>query len=70
MARESFDTWEMINVRRMGRQGWSFSFTSVDISESHPSLKISRAVVGRNLDRARRRHLRACLQSSDPDLDV
>ena len=39
VAREWFDTWGMISVRRMKRQGRPFSPTSVDMSDSHPALK-------------------------------
>ena len=69
MAREWPDIWNLISTHRMRHQGWSFSSTSSDAQDLHPALKISRAVVERNLDRARRRYIRACGNVTDRNVD-
>ena len=65
MAREWFDTWNLISMRRTQHQGWSPSSPVLKTTNPHPSLPFFRAVVGRNRSlcrrylRARRQDLRA-----------
>ena len=70
VACEWLDTWEMLNRRRIDRQRWSFSATPVDITDVHPTLKISWAVAEQTLDRARHQYRRACVMMTDPEMDT
>ena len=70
VARELFDIWKLINERRMGRQGWSFSATSEGPSASQPALTLLRLVAVRIQDRARGRYLWARKLEPDQDFGV
>ena len=59
MARERIEMWSLIDTRRMKRDGWSASTPNMDMTDLHPALPIFWYVIDRNLDRARRRYLRA-----------
>ena len=59
MAREWSGNRILISQRRVRNRQLSFPSPCMSTGDVHPSLPISCASVGRNLDRARRRYLRA-----------
>ena len=61
------DISSLVSTRRMQHHGWPFSSPRMDLDDLHPTLPIFRAVVERNLGRARRRYLRACGSGMDKD---
>ena len=73
MARGRIEMWSLIDTRRVKRDGRSTSTPNMDMADLSPSLPIFWYVMDRNLDRARRRYLRACgalMDSGDAMLDA
>ena len=60
MAGEWFEIWRLMSTWSVHHNDWSLSSSLMDVAALHPALLIFRAVVERNLGRARRRYLRAC----------
>ena len=60
VAREWFDIWSLLSTRRTEQRHGSLPSPCMGPDDLHPALPTFRAVVQRNLDRARRRYVRAC----------
>ena len=59
MARDWSDLWNIASLRRMGRFGWAPAPQRGRLLEVHPSLGMYWSVAAKNLDRLRRRWVRA-----------
>ena len=60
MAQEWLEIWGWVSTRRMENNYRPHSSPKMDMTDLHSALPIFWAVAERNLDRARRRYLRAC----------